>query len=279
MKLVLVLLLLTPHFAATQEKQTVRDEASRAEEKRREEYRELGKKAIEQARIQVAANPDSAEMHFDLAETLLKGPINADGYEEVANEFLKAIQLKPGYVEAHLRLGTFYANKDKYAKAFEAINKAISLKGDFAEAYLALGFLYLQEKFGGGGKLPRTEQESTLAAEAFQKAILIKPDLYGAYFGLGQATFYLKHYEEALRAFDQAAALMPGDPLSHMGLGSVYIELGNKSAAMREHDALSQIAVSLQKTMHEQGLDSFPNIAAVYADRLLKEIRKRFEDK
>jgi len=281
MKVAIVLLLLSvPHFSGGQEKQNIPDEASRAEAKRRsDEYKLLGEKAIAHARNQVAANPDSAEMHLNLAETLLRGPITVEGYEEVESEFLNAIQLKPDYAEAHLRLGTFYANKDKYDKAYDAINKAISLKPDFAEAYGALGFLYLQKKFGGGGKLPRTEEESTRAVKAFGKAIQIKPDLFAAYFGLGEANYYLKHYEESLKAFEQAAALRPDDITIHIGMGNVYVELGNKDAAMREHDALSRIASSLQKAMHEQGMDSFPNIAAVYADRLLKQIRERFGEK
>ena len=58
---------------------------------------------------------------------------------------------------------------------------------------------------------------------------------------------------------------------SHVGLGSVYVQLGDKDGAVREHEALTRIALSLQKAMHEKGLDSFPNMASVYADRLLKQ--------
>ena len=118
-----------------------------------------------------------------------------------------------------------------------------------------------------------------MAAEAFQKAIQIKPDLSWAYFGLGDAMYGLKRYSESLRAFEQAVLLRPDDFASHVGLGNVYIQLGDKDAAMRAHEALSRIALGLQKAMHEKGLDSFPNLASVYADRLLKQIRERFGDK
>ena len=274
MTLIIVLLMLIPHLANAQETQNVEKEGSRGEARRRiEEQRQLGEKAIREARYQVATNPDSAEAHFNLAETLLKGPIN---FDEIMDEYLKAIELKPDYADAHYRLGLVYANKDKYQKGYDALNKAIQLKPDYAEAYCALGFAYIQKKFGEGHRLPRTEEESIMAVKAFKKAIQIKPDLLLAYNGLGEANVYLNQYNEALEAFKQAALLNPDDIISHMGMGGVYIELGNKDAAIQEHEALKRISSQLQRTYKEQGLATSPNLAESYAGYLLKQIQERF---
>jgi len=90
-------------------------------EKRLDEQREAGTRAIEEARQRVADNPDSAEAHFNLAETLLKGPIRAEDYAKVLDAYLKAVELNPSYAEAYFRLGIFYANRDKYEKGYKAL--------------------------------------------------------------------------------------------------------------------------------------------------------------
>ena len=64
-----------------QQKQTVESSVKNDREKRLDEQREAGKRAIEEARLRVAATPDSAEARLDLAETLLKGPITAEDYD------------------------------------------------------------------------------------------------------------------------------------------------------------------------------------------------------
>jgi len=189
---------------------------------------------------------------------------------------LKAIELKPDYAQAYLKLGSYYTNRDKYEKGYEAINRAISLKPDFAEAYLALGFAYIQKKFGDGHRLPRTEEESTSAAKAFRKAIQIKPDLVQAYVGLGIATNCLGQLNEALQAFTQAVTLEPNDAISHMGIGDYCIQLGDKNAAMKEYEALKRIASEEQSLGRKQGLESYPSLAEAYAQDLLKKIETHF---
>ena len=238
--------------------------------------KKTGTEAIEEARQRIAANPDSAEAHFNLAETLIYGPITAEEYDQIREEYLKAIELKPDYAQAYLKLGSYYANHDKYEKGFAAINRAISLKPDFAEAYVALGFAYIQKKFGDGHGLPRTQEESTNAVNALNKAIQIKPDLVQAYVGLGIATNYLGQVDEALQAFKQAVRLDPNNVISHMGIGDYYIRLGDKNAAMKEYEALKRIASEEQALRRKQGLESYPSLAEAYAQDLLKQMEAHF---
>lgn len=281
MTILLILLMLLPSVSDLQERQGgVKEAAARAAENQQfEDSRKLGEKAIAEARQQVAANPDSPEAHFNLAETILRGPTRPDDDAEIRQEYSRAIELKPDYFEAHYKLGVFYMKMDKHEKAYEELNKAISLRPDFAETYLTLGYAYIQKKFGGGGKLPITEKESTMAIKAFKKAIELKPDFFLAYDGLGEASYYLKQYDEALDGFKRAAAIAPNDVVSHMGIGTIYIELGNKDAAMQEYEAMKRIESESQKSRKEKGPDSFPNLAEGYATVLLERIQKRFSDK
>ena len=118
-----------------------------------------------------------------------------------------------------------------------------------------------------------------MAIKAFKKAIELKPDFFWAYDGLGEASYYLKQYDEALDGFKRAAAIAPNDVVSHMGIGTIYIELGNKDAAMQEYEAMKRIESESQKSRKEKGPDSFPNLAEGYATVLLERIQKRFSDK
>jgi tetratricopeptide (TPR) repeat protein len=210
---------------------------------------------------------------------LIYGPTTAEEHDKILEEYLSAIRLKPDYAEAYFRLGMYYANQDKYKKGYEALNKAISLKPAYAEAYCGLGFVYIQKKFGDGHRLPLTEEETAMAVKVFKKAIEIRPDLLEAYVGLGQASLYRRQYNDALEAFQDAAAIDPNEIMSHVGMAAAFIELGDKDAALQEHVVLKRLASEYQAKMIEKGLDSFPNPAEPYADRLLKEIRERFPDK
>ncbi len=279
MKIAWAVLMLVCSVGALQQKQTVESGAKTDREKRLDEQREAGTRAIEEARQRVADNPESAEAYFNLAETLLKGPIRAEDYAKVQEAYLKAVELNPSYAEAYFGLGIFYANHDKYEKGYKALEKAISLKPDYAEAYCALGFAYIQKKFGGGTKLPRTKEGSKAAIKAFNEAIRIRPDLGMAYDGLGEACLYLEQYEQALEAFKQAAALNPNDVMAHVGVGTAHISLGNRDGAMQEYETLKQIAAQTSATYKEKGLESFPNLAESYGDHLLKQIKERFPDR
>ena len=130
----LIILLFLSSFAYAQERQSVEATASKSErEKQFDEQRTQGEKAIEEARRQVAANPNSAEAHLNLAETLLKGPHTVHEYEKMREAYLRAVQLKPDYAEAYYRLGSFYAWQDEYQDGYAAFQKAISIKPDYAK--------------------------------------------------------------------------------------------------------------------------------------------------
>lgn len=281
MKRSLILLAFLSTFAYGQEKpKSEGTNTDRALQKQLEINTKQGEKAIEAARQQVTVNPDSAEAHFNLAETLLKGPMTVDDYDKIRDEYLLAIKLKPDYVEAHLRLGNYYAWRDQYQKAYETYEKTISLKPDYAEAYCALGMVYIQKKFGGGRKLPHTEEESLKAIEAFKKAIQIKPDLSIAYTGLGEAYYYLERYNDSIEAYKQAVSMNANDIWSRLMIASVYIKTENKNGAMQEYEALKQIAAKAKEASKEQEeFSSTYKLVEQYAERLLKQIQEHFPDK
>lgn len=276
MKRVLILLAVFSFVADAQEKQPIDRSKYTVMQGRIEEQTVLQRKVIEAARREVEANPDSATAHFLLAKAISLGPNTVGTDEEVAKEYRKAISLRPDYAEAYCGLGIVYGQMSRYDEEIEALNKAISLKPDYADAYCYLGFALLEQEPVEGRINPKGEMGPRLAARAFQRAIQLKPNLTEAYDGLGDASYRLGLFNESLDAFEKAVLSNPNDLLAHLGIGSIHVKIGNRDAAMREHEALNRIAAQLRQTFQREGYESFPNLAASYADQLLKQIHERF---
>lgn len=223
------------------------------------------KDAVEKAKAEVLASPESAEAHFNLAEAYSDDALSVNNhYDEIAIEYKRAIKINPNYAEAYNGLARIYGSMNEFKKQFEAFDNAISLRPDFAEAYCNLGFAHLWENIAKSGAYPDFHQEMRLAASAFEHAILIKPDYAAAFRGLGEANQYLD-LKEAVEAFTQSIRFDPDSEVAHLELGRTYVELGNRSAALKEYEDLLDLA----KESKEDDAEDFANI-------LLKEIQKKF---
>src|SRR5437016_1927648 len=58
--------------------------------------------------------------------------------------YRKAIDITPTFLEAHARLGDYYADLDEIEHAIEEYQAAISLNSNYDRAYLALGITLLE---------------------------------------------------------------------------------------------------------------------------------------
>jgi len=230
------------------------------------------REAFENAKAEVLAHPESAEAHFNLANAYHNDAANTVGnnYDKIANEYRQAIKLNPNYAESYNGLAIVYGQMNQFKKQFEAFDKAISLKPDYAEAYCHLGFAHLWENIAKSSAYPDFEQELKLAVKAFEQAIQKRPDYAEAYSGLGQAYHYLNLNERAVESFTKSMSLDPNSPSAHIGLCWAYIELGNKEAAMKEHDALVRLG------RDAQGDDALKELCEDGASAMLTEIERHF---
>ena len=99
-------------------------------------------------------------------------------------DYVKAIELNPDYVDAHYNRGGAYVNKGDYDRAIEDYTKAIELNPDYADAYKNRGFAY-----SGKG-------DYNCAIENYTRAIKLNPDLTEVYAGRGVAWLHLKEWEK-----------------------------------------------------------------------------------
>lgn len=92
----------------------------------------------------LAINEKSAELHFLLADTLLKD--SAADAERIEKHLKRAVELDDKITAAHLALGKLYARQKRFAEAAAAFEKAIRLEPNRAEAFYQLGQVYARLK-------------------------------------------------------------------------------------------------------------------------------------
>jgi tetratricopeptide (TPR) repeat protein len=277
MNRVVLVILFVSVFGNAQEKAAVRPRLEADRSTRVEGQFRLHQKLIETARQEVASNPESAVAHFRLASALSLGPNSISTNEEIIREYQKAIALRPDYAEAYCKMAIIYGDMSRRSEELEAFNKALLLKPDYAEAYCYLGFALLEEEAVGVESSPERVSELERSAKSFEKAIQIKPTLPEAYEGLGDANYRLGLFNESIAAFTKALLLKPNDPFGHLGIGNAHVKLGNKESAIGELEALNRIADRLRHSLRNQEeYDPNADLAAKYADYLLKRIQERF---
>jgi len=157
----------------------------------------------------------------------------AEDFSGAVEQFKKAVETKPDFLEAYQNLAAAYFREELYQETIEAAKKALEIKSDMAQtlklisvAYSKLGdekaALEYQDKLKvlsdaefspeeifNMGATAANEGRDGEAAEYFKKAIEMKPDYALAYYNLGLSYFRLKKMEEAKVALEKYLELEP----------------------------------------------------------------------
>ena len=108
---------------------------------------------------------------------------------------MKALAIKPDYVDAHNNLGIAFKNLGKLDEAIASYHKVLTIKPDYVETHNNLG-IALQE-------LGRLDE----AVASYHKALAIKPDYAEAHSNLGSALHEQGKPEDAFTCQRRAIAL------------------------------------------------------------------------
>jgi len=134
--------------------------------------------------------------------------------------FQQALEIKPGFAEAHNNLGMILLGRGRLDEAAQAFRRAIDSRPEYATALYNLAGVQLRR-----GELPQ-------AVAGYRTLLAHTPGDAGAQHGLGQACLRLGRLEEAVAAFQRALALRPAFPAAHVDLASALINLGRTDAAV-----------------------------------------------
>jgi Flp pilus assembly protein TadD len=159
--------------------------------------------------------------------------------------FQNAVRLKPDNADNHCGLATSYLQLHRPAEAIQSAKEALRLKPDSADGYLQLGCALHFD--------PETFAEATAA---YQKSLELEPGQFVALANLGDVNLQMGRIEEARVSLIQAGNINSNDPKLHHLLGQVYLRLGRRDEALREHEILKSLdpalADALAKSLNGQ---------------------------
>jgi len=154
--------------------------------------------AIQLYRDAVAAQPQNASFHFDLAQALGSSSRPSDRAEQ-RSELEKSIVLRPGFAAAENQLGLLAAQNGENANAEASFRNALRVRPSFAEAANNLGTLL--------GSLSRdTEAESF-----FRSAVSAKPNFAQAWLNLAATLAAEGRLDEAKSAAQNMHRIDPAN--------------------------------------------------------------------
>ena len=175
-----------------------------------------------------------------------RNALSTDPDDEVARERLSLLRF---------RQGNSYRSAGQIEAAIAAYQEAISLEPSNAQIHESLGRLYREQNL-----LPEATAE-------YERAVELDPTGASAYRGLGLIYERLRRPQEAVAAYQEAAALYaravdldPADAGAYVGLGLTYEQLGRIEEAVAAYQDAARLDPSsaqnherLGRTYREQG--------------------------
>lgn len=171
--------------------------------------------------------PDSPALHVGLAVAELAG---GGRTEESLALLEKALTLEPGFEPALLALCRAYEQLRDSLRLSEVALRWQRLNGKRWEPY------YFQAVARGG----RGEPVNTESIELLKRAIRLNPRAAEAQIALGKLLLDRNETPSALRAFEAAAQLRPGDAQPHYYLAQAYRKLGDEGKSAEELEKFKQ---------------------------------------
>jgi TolB-like protein/Flp pilus assembly protein TadD len=154
---------------------------------------------------------------------------DAQALEQALALAQRAVAVDDSLAQAHVTLGGVYLWKKQYDQAIAEAERALALDANFAEAYTWLGEALR--------RVGRPED----ALGLIETAMRLNPHYPPFYsFQLGEAYRYTGRNEEAIAAYKSALTRDPNILPAHLGLATIYSELG------REEEARAEVAEVLR---------------------------------
>jgi Flp pilus assembly protein TadD len=140
---------------------------------------------------------------------------------EAAREYLQALELNPGYVEAAFNLGVLFQEMGQNAEAVGCYRRALQYKPDFAPAW------------GNLGVALRNTNQGEEAVASFQQALRLQPGEPGVLNNLGNALLAQQQYAEATACFRDGLRRAPANSGIHLNLGNALRVSGRVGEAVQ----------------------------------------------
>ncbi len=207
--------------------------------------------------------------------------LNSERYSEAVTAFQNAITLDSDFATAHYNLGLAYLKMETYPRAVPSLEKAVVLDPNHKAAYHALALAYLgQQELGKARDAARaalkidpnyqpalslleavdpsfTAPETQVTAQPDpEPPVNPEPDTKSRqemHYDLGMAYLESKMHAEAIAEFRKAIDVDPDFVAAHVGLGTIYLEMGQLDDA--ENAAREALRIDANADAARQLLD------------------------
>jgi tetratricopeptide (TPR) repeat protein len=200
-------------------------------------YMSFAARALSQQEYQklLRVHPESSQVHELLAEAAVRN----DNPAVAEDEFKKALQADPRFVEAVVDLAELKRSQSKFEEAITYYTQAAGLAPLSYDVAYGLGACYTYQHDYGQ------------AVTWLNKAIRLVPDSAAAHFALGNALLQSDQLEAAIPELKGSLRLEPNMRQAYFLLGRAYTRLGRKAeadAAFRKLEELDRAAVPATQT-------------------------------
>jgi len=152
--------------------------------------------------------------------------VGTGSYEQAAQQLGQAVEAEPTNDAAYRGLAHAYERLDKPTEAEKTYQRAIRLRPDYWAGYSWLGaFYFRQARYAEAEKM-------------FQKVVTLAPDSFQGYYNVGGVELSAGNYADAIQALKHSISIRPSPP-AYSNLGTAYFYLRRyEDAAFAYQEAL-----------------------------------------
>ena len=174
--------------------------------------------AVRHFRQATQLKPDYIEPHMRLAKALM----SQGSHEDAIVHFRQALRIKPDAAEPHNNLGMALMSLERFDEAISHYGQALRIRPEYTAAHSNLGIaLMLQGKLGE-------------AISKFREALRLDPDYAEARSNLGSTLLSQGNLEEATEQFRHSLRLDPNQAQARTNLGFALASQGELDQAIHQ---------------------------------------------
>lgn len=151
------------------------------------------REAVAEFELAAKYNRDDEDVYYNLALAYAR----TGDKQSAKQNYQKALEIFPDYVEAHNNLGNILVADGNFAEAIEHFQKALQQDEKNASTHNNLGTAYARQK------------KIANSLVHFETAVQLQPDYPDAQFNLGNAYLLLQRHDDAIATFTKLLEFHP----------------------------------------------------------------------